>query len=263
MNTDSETINNAWNEQLSREFIDYGRFFVPYREEQIEVIINLLPQSDEPIHVVELCCGEGLLAEAILDAYTSIRVIGFDGSKEMLAKAKKRLKRFGRRFKPIKFDLADSTWRGLKQPADMVVSSLAIHHLDGKGKTALFKDVYKMLNPGGCFIVADIIDPAHPRSKALAAKAYDQFVKEKSIALEGDMRAFDFFQNEGWNIFHYLDPDDIDKPSPIIDQLNWLVKAGFEMVDVFWFFAGHAIFGGWKSESCRTSKVSDVSAKIG
>jgi tRNA (cmo5U34)-methyltransferase len=38
----------------------------------------------------------------------------------------------------------------------------------------------------------------------------------------------------------------IDRPSTLVDQLNWLQTAGSTQVDVFWLRAGHAIFGGWK-----------------
>lgn|SRR5690606_2213941 len=40
--------------------------------------------------------------------------------------------------------------------------------------------------------------------------------------------------------------DDVDKPSRILDQLKWLEEAGFQRVDVYWMYAGHAIFGGEK-----------------
>jgi len=127
-----------------------------------------------------------------------------------------------------------------------VVTSLAVHHLEGPEKARLFKDIKRLLAPGGILVIADIIEPAHPQGKALAAEAYDAVVRAQSLVLDGDSRAFDFFQREGWNIFRYLDPDDIDKPSGLYDQLRWLDEAGFECVDVFWMQAGHAIFGGWK-----------------
>jgi tRNA (cmo5U34)-methyltransferase len=38
-------------------------------------------------------------------------------------------------------------------------------------------------------------------------------------------------------------PDPEDRPSPLFAQLCWLREAGFEAVDVYWMFAGHAVFG--------------------
>jgi tRNA (cmo5U34)-methyltransferase len=238
----------SWNEGLSQEFIDYGRYFVPERKHQIEIIVDLLPRLDGDGRLIELCCGEGLLAEAILERYSNYQVTGFDGSLAMLRRAQLRLARFGDRFHAQLFDLGDHAWRKLDEPIQAVVTSLAVHHLPGPEKAELFYDLNQILAPGGVFIIADIIDPVHPRSKKLAAAAYDSIVREQSMQLDGDTRAFDFFRREGWNIFEYLDPEDIDKPSPLYDQLKWLEQAGFSVIEVFWMQAGHAIFGGWKPE---------------
>jgi SAM-dependent methyltransferase len=173
----------------------------------------------------------------------------------MLRKAGVRLERFDDRFEGVLFDLGGDDWRRIDSKVKAVVTSLAVHHLIGQEKANLFTDVYQMLAPGGSFIIADIVDPNHHRSKILAAAAYDAAVLERSIAFDGHTGAFDFFRREGWNIFHELDPDDIDKPSPLYDQLLWLDAAGFDSIDVFWMRAGHAIFGGWKREENETEDV--------
>jgi tRNA (cmo5U34)-methyltransferase len=245
---DQSEQGNCWDEGLSQEFIDFGRYFVPEREHQIEIIVDLLPQLDGNGRLIELCCGEGLLAEAILERYPNYQVIGFDGSQEMLNRAQLRLARFGEQFHAQMFDLADHAWRKFDEPIQAVVTSLAVHHLAGPEKKMLFRDVTKMLVPGGVFIIADMIDPIHPKSKKLAAAVYDAIVREQSMLLDGNTRAFDYFRREGWNIFDYLDPEDIDKPSPLYDQLKWLEQVGFKAIEVFWMRAGHAIFGGWKPE---------------
>jgi len=237
--------NDSWDEKLSREFIDYGSYFIPERQHQIDIIVSLLPKTDASIEVMELCCGEGHLAEAILDRNLAYIVHGFDGSNKMLLQANIRLARFGPRFQSEKFNLGDQSWRKKQSPVDAIVSSLAIHHLTGPEKEILFSDIFKMLKPGGIFIIADIIDPINPISKRLAADEYDAVVMEQSQKIDGNLNAFTFFKKEGWNIFHFLDPEDIDKPSPLWDQMKWLEKAGFRDLDIFWLRAGHAIFGGW------------------
>lgn len=51
-----------WTEQASRAFLDYGRYFVPERAYQIQAMVDLIPTTEEPFHILELACGEGLLA---------------------------------------------------------------------------------------------------------------------------------------------------------------------------------------------------------
>lgn len=235
----------AWNEETSRRFIDYGRYFVPQRERQIQMIGDLLACGERECQIVELCCGEGLLAEALLERFPQARLLGLDGSPEMLEHAQKRLKRFGERFRWRTFDLATVDWRKLDTPVDAVVSSLGIHHLDGEEKRVLFRDVYRMMGKGGVFVIADVVELGEP-GRTLAAKIWDDEVRARALALDGNTEAFDLFERERWNMYRYPDPDDIDKPSRLGEQLTWLEEAGFTDVDVFWMLAGHAIFGGRK-----------------
>jgi tRNA (cmo5U34)-methyltransferase len=237
----------AWNEQNSQTFIDLGRYAVPEREWQLAAFCDLIAPPDGPFAVAELCCGEGLLAEALLERYPQSSVIGYDGSPTMLQQAAARLARFGPRFVARQFDLADRAWRGEVGAVQAVVSSLAIHHLDDAGKQALFRDVFGMLAEGGTFAIADVIAPAGPRGAAIAADAWDAAVRRRARELDGDLRGFELFERERWNMYRYPEPeDDIDKPSHLLDQLRWLESAGFAEVDAYWVYAGHALFGGRK-----------------
>ncbi len=234
----------GWSEQDSRKFIDYGRYMVPERELQIEILCDLIPPSEEAFHVIELCCGEGLLAEAILERAPSAIVHGYDGSPAMLELAVARLSRYGERFIAKEFDLGANDWRQVEWPLRAVVSSLAIHHLDGKEKQQLYRDVYKMLAPDGVLAIVDLIQPAGELGLQVAAKGWDAGVRERSLQLDGNTKVYDFFVEDQWNIFKY--PDPVDKPSGLFEQLKWLEEAGLVDVDVYWMESGLAIFGGRK-----------------
>ncbi|MEM7345110.1 MAG: class I SAM-dependent methyltransferase [Chloroflexota bacterium] len=236
-----------WDEQDSQTFIDYGYYFVPERERQIQTIVDLIPQLDQPHTIMELCCGEGLLAEAILTHHPHCTLHCLDGSTEMLNQTAQRLAQFSGRFDTKLFDLLKSDWRVGSPPLHGVVSSLAIHHLDGDEKQQLFRDIHGWLASGGVFIIADLMEPAHPLGWEVAAKAWDETVQERAMALDGTLDGFTLFNKEEWNMYRHFDPDDIDKPSRLFDQLKWLEAAGFVEVDVFWMKAGHAIFGGRKA----------------
>lgn len=247
MSTGDPSRQAGWTEETSRLFIDYGRYFVPERDRQMSMIAALLSCLEGPGLILELCCGEGLLAEVLLDCLPAVTVHGLDGSAEMRQRARERLARFGERFRCADFELASRSWRGPEFDIIAVVSSMAIHHLTGPQKQELFSDIYHMLDPGGALIIADIVEQKTDAGKRVAAEAWDRVVRRQSMEQDGDSHAFDFFQREGWNTFWFLDPEDIDKPSPLYDQLVWLEQAGFAGIDVHWMLAGHAIFSAWKA----------------
>ncbi|MDX6694301.1 MAG: tRNA (cmo5U34)-methyltransferase [Blastocatellia bacterium] len=234
-----------WNEESSKLFIDYGRYFVPEREQQIGVICDLIPPRDESFHILELCCGEGLLAAALLERFPACVVHGFDGSTGMLQHARQRLARYGERFVPRRFDLREREWRAPALPLQAIVSSLAVHHLDAEEKQQLYSDAHAMLSAGGALLIADLIQPVSSAATMVAARMWDEAVRARAQELDGNLDAFDFFRREHWNYYEF--PDAYDKPSPLFHHLRWLEQAGFEDVDAYWLKAGHAIYGGRKT----------------
>jgi tRNA (cmo5U34)-methyltransferase len=235
---------NPWGEEASQDFITDGDYFVPRRNEQIQVVRDLVSAARSQRTVIDLCCGQGLLAGAILRLFPTTQVYGLDASPEMLKHAAESLAAYADRFQPQAFDLHADDWRLDYQNIDAIVSSLAIHHLDGPQKQLLFRDVYRMLAPGGVFAIADVIEPATPIGRKIAARAWDAAVQEQALRRDGDDAAYRAFERMQWNLYHY--PDEMDKPSQLVPLLQWLSEAGFVGVDVYWLFAGHAIFAGFK-----------------
>jgi len=235
-----------WSEENSQTFLDYGRYFVPEREQQLATICQLIPPQPRPFAIWELCCGEGLLAAALLAAHPTCTVIGYDGSPAMLAAAREQTARYADRFVPQPFDLAASEWRTTPEPPHAVVSSLAVHHLPHEQKAQLFGDLFILLPPGGVFVLADVMLPVAPQGWEVAAAAWDRAVQENARAIDGTLAAFAAFQRTGWNMYRAGGIDDVDKPAPLFDHLKWLEQAGFVGVDVHWLLAGHAIMAGYK-----------------
>jgi tRNA (cmo5U34)-methyltransferase len=233
----------GWDEHDSHDFIDLGRFFVPDREEQIAAVLDMIPDPGDGL-LVDLCCGEGLLSRALLERFPRARVIAMDLSPAMLEHARAALAAYGERFTARPFDLADRSWRSFPEPVRAFVSSLAVHHLDGAGKRELFLDLAAALAPGGAVVIADLVKPATRASHQLAARAWDDAVRRRSLELAGHLGPYEKFRDERWNLYADPEPDPIDQPSPLLDQLRWLEAAGLTGVDVYWMKAGHAVFGG-------------------
>jgi tRNA (cmo5U34)-methyltransferase len=236
-----------WSDDESVDFIKYGNFFVPFREEQHQVITTLLPKIDNT-HIVEICCGEGLLSKHILEAVETSNVIALDGSDAMLEKVAENLSGFKDRYKTKKIDLFATDWRNFNEPVSAFVSSLAIHHLNGEEKKVLFADMYDALEKGGALIIADLIKHENDYGKNVSAQLWDKAVMERSLRYTGSLEGFNAFDRLKWNCFSDPDfiNDPIDRPSTLREQLGWLEDAGFKEVDVFWMNAGHVIFAGYK-----------------
>ena len=233
----------GWDEHDSHDFIDLGRFFVPDREEQVAAVLDMIPDPGDGL-LVDLCCGEGLLSRALLERFPRARVLAMDLSPAMLEHARAALANYGERFTARQFDLADRSWRSFPELVRAFVSSLAVHHLDGAGKRELFLDLAAALAPGGAVVIADLVKPATSASHQLAARAWDGAVRRRSLELAGHLGPYEKFRDERWNLYADPEPDPIDQPSPLLDQLRWLEAAGLTGVDVCWMKAGHAVFGG-------------------
>lgn len=232
---------DGWNEDDAKLFLQYARYFIPDREAQIELMTALLPERSGEFHVLDIGCGEGLLAESILERFDDAFVHGLDGSLLMRRQAEHRMAEYGDRFTAEAFTLEEAEWRQRVEPIHAVVSSLCLHHLDDFGKRTLFRDLHDLLQPGGVVVIADLVRPTTPEARAAAADSWDAAVKLRGQALDGTSKAWDTFRTTGWN--HFRTPDDDDMPSSVLDQLRWLADAGFVDPDVYWMRAGHAVFG--------------------
>src|SRR5699024_7400935 len=93
--------NPQWTEEASDEFIAFGEYFVPERKMQADVVTSMMAPRDpeSKFEVLDLCCGQGRLSEAVLQAFPGATVIGLDGSQTMLRQAAKELEQYGDRFR--------------------------------------------------------------------------------------------------------------------------------------------------------------------
>jgi tRNA (cmo5U34)-methyltransferase len=243
----------SWSERDSATFLDLGRYYVPQRDTQIATICGAIPappvsSRGGAVHMVELCCGEGLLARALLERFPDATVHALDGSDAMLAATGRMLAAHAGRFETVKFDLPAGDWRRFDFPVHAIVSSLAIHHLSAAEKRQLYADMAAALAPGGALVVCDLVETCTPEGRRLFAQAWDDGVRRACVELDGDLRGFDRFREDDWNFYAMKQPDPIDKPDPLFDQLKWFEAAGLEKIEVHWLLAGHAIFSGRKPQ---------------
>ena len=238
-----------WQEDDSQVFLRYGPLFVPRREEQIETVCRLIPSApDEDFNVVELGSGDGALASAVMSSFLNCNYLALDGSELMRKRLEALPESSAGRLRVADFDLADSQWHAvLPSPLQCVLASLIVHHLDGvDAKRNLFSSVASRLEPGGAFIIVDLVEPASSHARNTFVRQWDEEVRARIEQSGEGTEVYDIFREHRWNFYEDPDPDPYDNPSPLPDQLNWLRDAGFSKVDCFWMYAGHAIFGGYR-----------------
>jgi tRNA (cmo5U34)-methyltransferase len=102
--------------------------------------------------ILELGIGTGETAKRVLAAHPGANLTAVDSSKEMLERARGVVPQADLRLARLEDELPAG-------PFDLVVSALAVHHLDGPGKRDLFRRVANVLAPGGMVVLADVIVP--------------------------------------------------------------------------------------------------------
>ena len=189
-----------------------------------------LPFSgDDPIGVLHLGAGTGLLSAWILDAFPTARLRLVDISEPMLARARER---FAGLAAPPTMEVLDYAHHPLGGPCDAVVSALSVHHLNDELKRDLFARTLAALRPGGVFINAEqVLGPT-----AAIEEAYRQAWLDDARGLgapEAEIDAALIRMQE-------------DHCAPVEAQLQWLREIGFEDADC-WFKEGRfAVYSGRK-----------------
>ena len=133
--------------------------------------------------VLELGVGTGETSTRVVGAHPSARLVGIDESDAMLSVARDRLPQADLRVGRLEDPLPEGEY-------DLVVSALAVHHLDGPGKADLFQRIAARLRPGGRFVMADVVVPDDPADAV--------------TPIDGVY----------------------DKPNTVQEQLGWLEEAG-------------------------------------
>jgi tRNA (cmo5U34)-methyltransferase len=137
--------------------------------------------------ILDLGTGTGETARRVLAVHHDAYLVGVDESDEMLTMARQTLP--AARVRLCVGRLQEPLPPG---PFELAVSALAVHHLDGGAKAALFAAVRDALSTGGRFVLGDVIVPEEPDDAVTPVDA------------------------------------EYDLPDTVEDQLRWLADAGFD-----------------------------------
>jgi len=111
--------------------------------------------------VLELGVGTGETARRVRPLHPDASWMGIDASAAMLGRARETLPDADLRLGRLEDPLPDG-------PFDLVLSALAVHHLPGPGKQDLFRRIAAVLEPGGSFVLGDLVVPQRPEEAEIA-----------------------------------------------------------------------------------------------
>ncbi len=133
---------------------DYDRIFLEYRQylDSIEMMLDLIGPDGE-VDIIDVGCGTGNLTARVLERFPGARVLGVDpsdGMKDIYT---------GRFCQERRVNFV--TGNALKLPVDdelfdVVLSSLALHHVLPDDRWRCARQLARVLKPGGTLVYADL-----------------------------------------------------------------------------------------------------------
>ncbi|HEY3118896.1 MAG TPA: class I SAM-dependent methyltransferase [Chloroflexota bacterium] len=229
-----ERFGHDWTDpEKVREYVERTDLQDAERREAFAYMAAFIPfERAAPIRILDIGSGHGAVAEGLLDLFPNGRAVGLDASEEMMAVGRERMARFGDRFSYQVGDFSEGALPAdLVGPFEVAVASRAIHHVPSDGKRLLYKAIFRVLTPGGCFFNMDSVAPTSEELRPLYRVA--------ARVLRGEMVDRNAPQEQRFSLpGHYYEP--------VGEQLQILTEAGFGPVDCFSKRLNQTLMGGYK-----------------
>jgi tRNA (cmo5U34)-methyltransferase len=205
---------------------------IPYYPEMIDALILAIPfEPSRPINVLDLGCGTGTIARRIVETFPQARITCLDLAENMIAMAKLKLAGCA----DTRFQVGDFNHYTFDDPYDVIVSSLALHHLvTDADKIDFYRKIQAALHPRGVFYNADVVLGANEHLQNGYMEKWKAFMRRQVAEEEIARKWIPTYQQE-------------DRPAKLMDQIGWLNTLGFAEVDVVWKYYNFAVYGGRKA----------------
>jgi tRNA (cmo5U34)-methyltransferase len=223
-------------EHFENEANEYDQIIIrliPFYSQMVGTLIAAIPhKTNDTFKAIDLGCGTGTISKNLVEHFPNIHITCLDIADNMLKLAQHKLADH----KPSNFILGDFNDFEFDQSYDVIVSSLALHHLINKeDKIEFYIKICDALSQGGIFINADVVLAANDSLQELYIQKWKTFMR-KHVSNEE-------IENT-WLPTYYRE----DHPAPLLEQCSWLTDIGFTDVDILWKYYNFAVYSGRKAE---------------
>ncbi|MFS8513237.1 MAG: class I SAM-dependent methyltransferase [Planifilum fulgidum] len=138
----------AWQQRWDRQQERY----LPYREQSFEAMVQCVAEGVRGRgRILDLACGCGSVTERLLKKLPKLQVVGVDIDPVLLKIARGAFEG-DERVRWMERDLCDPDWSADLEPEsfDAVVTATALHWLEESVLLRVYRDVARLLRPGGC-----------------------------------------------------------------------------------------------------------------
>lgn len=230
--------------ELIESFLRNVRGTIPLSIEQIEVILRLIAAAEERVETyLDLGCGGGVIAPAVLDEYPAARALLLDSSSQHLEATRRQLGSRDHRVVCHVAQFQNADWVRQAEalaPFDLITSGVEIPLLPEDRQQDFFREVYGLLRPGGFLLTIEHVASAtrwtqSPWDDRMIEAIFGE-VLEKDRHRPRTEIAREFYEQIARG----------HRVAPLEVQCDWLREIGFENVECFLKIAEMAVFGGMK-----------------
>ena len=205
-------VANEFN-KVAKDYDNQRKKLIPVFDDFYEIAIESAEANTKTPNVLEIGAGTGLFSKMFLNKFPDGKIDLVDLAENMLSIAKERFSDNSN----LNFFLEDILNFSPNKKYDLVISSLAIHHLEIDDQEKLYNKIFNWLKKDGIFVNAEMIAGKNEFSNNIYEEWIIKKAKDNGLDDEAKLAAIERLK--------------LDKKVPINTHLKWLENAGFSNVD--------------------------------